>query len=213
MTTKRILVLGATGGTGRHIVLQALEQGHAVTVLVRDPRRLHLDSDRVRVVVGSADDEDAVASAACNQDVVISALGAGASLRSGGVIARTTPVILRAMERNGVRRLILMSAFGAGDTYQYVPLMARIMIRTLLRDLYADKNVAERALRRDGGATDWTLVYPVSLTNGARTGRYRSGKRLSLHGFPRISRADEATFMLAQIDDTTYVKKGVLVSS
>jgi putative NADH-flavin reductase len=215
MAVKRILVLGATGGTGQHVVSQALQQGHNVTVLVRHPERLSLDSDRLRVLVGSVtDDGHALDAATCDQDVVISTLGVGSGLKSGGLIARSAPAIVRAMQTAGVRRLIFTSAFGVGETYRDVPLVPRIAIRTLLKDLYADKQVGEDELRRLGSDIDWTLVYPVTLTNGPRTGHYRAGERLRLRGLPRIARADLADFMMRQVDDDrSYLKKGVLVSS
>ena len=144
------------------------------------------------------------------QDVVISALGVGKSLKSGGLIARSVPVIVRAMESQGVRRLIFTSAYGVGSTRRDVPLLPGTLMRLLLRDVYDDKDAGEEILRRSG--LDWTLVYPVTLTNGPATRRYRMGERLdALHGFPRISRADVADFILTQIEDTTYVKKGVLI--
>lgn len=214
MATKRILVLGATGGTGQHVVSQALQQGHSVSVLVRHPERLRIESDRLRVLVGSVtDDSHALDAAARDQDVVISALGVGNSLKSGGLIARSMPAIVRAMQTASVRRLIFTSAYGVGETYRDIPLVPRMAIRTLLKDLYADKQVGEDELRRLGGDIDWTLVYPVTLSNGPRTGHYRAGERLTLHGLPRISRADVADFILTQLDDTTYWRKGVLVSS
>jgi putative NADH-flavin reductase len=214
MTAKKILVLGGTGGTGRQVVSQALQHGHDITVLVRDPARLNLTSDQLRVVVGSViDDSPGLAAAVRDQDVVISALGVGNSLKSGGLIERSVPAIVRAMESHGVRRLIFTSAFGVGQTYRDVPLLPRIFIRTLLRDLYADKDRGEDELRRMGNGLDWTLVHPVSLTNGPRTGRYRVGERLALHGLPRISRADVADFLLTQVDDTSYLRKDVLVGS
>lgn len=214
MANKRILVLGATGGTGQHVVSQALQQGHSVSVLVRHPERLRIESDRLRVLVGSVtDDSHALDAAARDQDVVISALGVGNSLKSGGLIARSMPAIVRAMQTASVRRLIFTSAYGVGETYRDIPLVPRMAIRTLLKDLYADKQVGEDELRRLGGDIDWTLVYPVTLSNGPRTGHYRAGERLTLHGLPRISRADVADFILTQLDDTTYWRKGVLVSS
>jgi putative NADH-flavin reductase len=215
MATKRILVLGATGGTGQHVVSQGLQQGHSVTVLVRHPERLRLESDRLRVLVGSVtDDSHALHAAARDQDVVISALGVGSSLKSGGLIARSVPAIVRAMQTAGVRRLIFTSAYGVGETYRDLPLVPRMAIRTLLKDLYADKQVGEDELRRLGSDIEWTLVYPVTLTNGPRTGHYRAGERLTLHGLPRISRADVADFILSQMDDDrSFLRKGVLVSS
>ncbi len=210
MPGKKLLVLGASGGTGREVVRQALEQGHEVTALVRHPERLPA-AEGVRVIVGDVlRDRDALESAVRAQDAVISALGVGKSLRSGGLIARSTPAIVQVMQRLGVRRLIVTSAYGVGDTWRDVPAVPRFFIRTLLRDLYVDKAIGERPLRASG--LDWTLVYPVTLTNGPRTGRYRAGERLTLRGFPTISRADVADFLLTQVEDRRYIRKGVLVS-
>jgi putative NADH-flavin reductase len=115
------------------------------------------------------------------------------------------------MEVEGVRRLIFTSAYGVGITWRDVPPLGKVVITAFLRDLYADKAVGEAALQRS--ALDWTLVYPVQLTNGPRTGRYRFGERLALRGLPRVSRADVADFILKQIDDRTFIRKGVIVST
>ena len=98
-----------------------------------------------------------------------------------------------------------------GETRRQVPLGRRILIRLLLRHIYRDKELGEATLRASG--LDWTLVYPTGLIDGPATGRCLSGEQLSLSGFPRIARADVADFLLTQIDDTTYVRKGVLISS
>ena len=97
------------------------------------------------------------------------------------------------------------------DFTMHVPFVPRVLMSLLLRDIYLDKAAGEEILRRSG--LDWTLVYPVTLTNGPRAGRYRTGERLVLSGFPRISRADVADFLLKQIEDKTYLRKGVLVSA
>jgi uncharacterized protein YbjT (DUF2867 family) len=115
------------------------------------------------------------------------------------------------MDAHGVRRLIFTSAFGVGDTYRDVPMVPRIFIRVLLQDIYRDKALGEAALRASG--LDWTLVYPTGLVDGPAIGHCRAGERLSLRGFPRIARADVASFLLTQLDDQTYVRKGVLISS
>jgi putative NADH-flavin reductase len=211
MTTHKVLVLGATGGTGQQVVSQALQRGHRVTTLVRDPSRLSVTSERLRVLTGSVTDGAALAGAVRDQSAVISALGVGKSLKSGELIARAMPCILRAMESEGVSRLVFTSAFGVGATHRDVPLLPRIFIRLLLQDLYRDKEAGEELLRRSD--LDWTLVYPTGLVDGPATGRYRVGERLALRGFPRIRRADLADFLLSQIEDTTYVRKGVLISA
>ena len=211
-TARKVLVLGATGATGQQLIAQALEQGHTVTALVRDPRRLAITSDRLRVLTGNLLGDDlALTTAAHEQDVVISTLGVGKSFQSGGLIARSMPRIVRAMEEQGVHRLIVTSAFGVGATRRDVPLVPRIFIRLLLQDIYRDKEAGEATLQ--GSSLDWTVVYPAGLVDGPATGLYRAGERLPLRGFPRIARADVAGFLLAQIDDRTYVRKGVLVSS
>jgi putative NADH-flavin reductase len=212
MTTKRILVIGATGPTGRQVVSQALKQGHQVTAFVRDPKRMPISHDRLRLVTGDVTEQGpALNTAVAGQDAVISGLGVGLTFKSHDLIARSMPKIVAAMESQGVSRLVFTSAFGVGSTWIDVPPFARIMMRLLLRDVYADKAAGEEVLRRS--QLDWTLVYPVGLTHGRKTGRYRVGERLSLHGLPSISRADLGAFLLAEIDDPTYIRKGVLISS
>jgi putative NADH-flavin reductase len=212
MTSRKILVLGATGGTGRAIVSQALQQGHEVTALVRGPEQDAGLPAGVRVLRGPVtNDTEALDAAVRGQEVVISTLGVGKALRSGSLIAQSAPLIVRAMDRQGIRRLIFMSAYGVGVTWKDVPILPRVLMGLLFRDLYTDKEIGEEAIRRSD--LDWTLVYPVTLTNGARTGRYRVGERLRLRGFPTISRADIAEFMLTQVEDHRYLRKGVLISS
>jgi putative NADH-flavin reductase len=211
MISRKVLVLGATGGTGHQVVTQALQQGHTVTALVRDPGRLSVASDRLRVLTGSVTEDGSLPTAVRGQDVVISALGVGKSFKSNGLIAASVPRIVRAMKAEGVRRLVFTSAFGVGETFRDVPLVPRLFIRTLLRDVYRDKNAGESQLVDSG--LDWTLVYPTGLADRAATGRYRVGERLALRGFPSIPRGDVAAFLLAQIDDTTYLRKRVLITS
>jgi putative NADH-flavin reductase len=208
----KLLVLGATGGTGREVVNQALEQGHDVTAFVRDPGKMTSTHRRLRVVVGSVtDDEAAVAQVMRGQDVVISALGRRKSFRSSNLISRSMRTIVPAMEGLGVRRLIVVSACGVGDSARDAPLLPRLMYRLLLGDIFADKKAGEDYLRRS--ALDWTLVYPVALTDGPRTGKYRVGERLVLRGIlPRIARADVAHFILTQLASTAYRQKVAVIS-
>lgn len=211
MAANRVLVLGATGGTGLQVVSQALRRGCEVTAFVRNPQHLIIKSDQLHVCTGSLpDDGEALASAVHGQDAVISTLGVGKSLKSSGLIARSMPTIVTALESQGVRRLIFTSAYGVGDTRRDVPALPRILMRLLFRDLYSDKESGENQLRRS--SLDWTIVYPVTLTNGPATAPCRVGERLALKGFPTIPRANVAAFLLAQMYDATYVRKGVLIS-
>lgn len=207
----KLLVLGATGATGRQIVEQALERAHQVAAFVRDPGKLAIGNDRLRVITGSiSDDTRALTEAVRGQNAVISALGVGNSLKSSDLISHSMRAIVPAMESQGVRRLLFVSAFGVGETRRDVPLLPRIAQRLLLADVFADKEAGEDYLRRS--SLDWTLIHPAILTNGPRTAKYRVGERLELHGLPKISRADVADFVLSQIEDATYLRKGVLIS-
>jgi putative NADH-flavin reductase len=207
-----VLVLGATGATGREVVAQALEQGHLVTVLVRHTETFGSTSDSVRLLSGDvADGSSLLAEAIRGQDAVISALGVGKSFKSGGLIARSAPLIVRAMTSQGVSRLIFLSACGVGSTVEMVPFVPRIFMRTLLRDIFADKQAGEEQIVQSD--LNWTIVYPVMLTHGPRTGKYRIGDRLVLRGFPTVSRADVAHFLVRQLRDPENSRRGVLVSS
>ncbi|MGH9201059.1 MAG: NAD(P)-dependent oxidoreductase [Vicinamibacterales bacterium] len=206
-----ILVLGATGGVGRQVVSQALAESHNVTALVRDTRRITTVSDRLQVVQGDVTaDSPTLSDVVRGQDAVICALGVP-SLTPHRLIERSAPLIVRAMERHGVRRLIHTSAFGVGGTYADVPLLPRLFIRTLLRRVYGDKAKGEESIH--GSDLDWTIVYPAGLTDGPRTGRCRAGEHIALRGLPTISRADVAEFLLKQIADRTYVRKDILIAS
>jgi len=207
----KLVVFGATGGTGRLLVTQALQQGYEVVAFVRDPDKFTITDPRLRVVRGDVTrDSSAVTEAVREQDAVISALGRRNSFRSAGLISQSMRTIVPAMKRQGVRRLIVLSAFGVGESYHYAPLIPRTLFRLLLGDIFADKKAGEDYVRQS--SLDWTLVYPVLLTNGPRTGKYRVGERLDLHGVPKISRADVADFILTQLQDATYRHRTALIS-
>lgn len=210
MSQKKLLILGATGGTGQQLLTQALEAGHQVTVFARSPEKVAVRHDRLQLVAGTLTAGGAMfAEAVRGQDAVISALGRGMSLKSTGLIQQSVPAILAAMQTHAVRRLIFTSAIGVGDTIRYAPLFSRIVIRLLLSDIYADKAAGEELIQRS--SLDWTIVQPAQLTNGPLTRKYRVGERLELRGIPKIARADVAHFILSQLDDTAYVRKIALL--
>jgi putative NADH-flavin reductase len=207
----KILVFGATGATGKQVVTQAFSQGHTVTAFVRDPEALPMKDPRLRLVVGDTTrDRQAIAEAVRDQDFVVSALGRRKTLKSDDLMSQSMRLIVSAMENAGVHRLILMSAFGVGGSYLDSPLIPRIMYRFLLSDIFADKKAAEDRVRLS--RLDWTIVYPVLLTNGPLTGNYRVGQRLELKGIPKISRADVAHFMLAEAQARGFMRKVAAIS-
>jgi len=208
----RLFVLGATGPTGLQIVQQALAQGHQVTAFVRDPAKLPFTDKNLKVVTGALPgDARALEEALRGHDAVISSLGLHNALEAHHFSESNMRVLVPAMEKQGVRRLIIVSANGVGDTHRHSPLLPRIMYRLLLTDIFADKKAGEDIVRASG--LDWTIAYPTLLTNGPRTGNYRAAERLALKGLPKISRADVADFVLRQLDRPSFLKKGAVISS
>ena len=207
-----LLLLGATGQTGKQLLAQALDQGHSVTALVRSPEKLDVENERLDIRVGSVTDSGAVLQALEGQDAVLSALGARGlrELFAADLIIKSMEAIVPAMEGSGVRRLIFMSALGVGDSSREAPAVLRIVMGTALRRIAKDKAAGEEQLRESN--LDWTLVYPPSLTNGPRTGDYRVGEDLRVKATGKISRADVADFMLGQVKDATYVRTHAIIS-
>ena len=208
----KLFVLGATGPTGLQIVQQALAQGHEVTAFVRDAARLPFTDKNLKVVTGSLPgDARALEEALRGHHAVISSLGLHNALKAHHFSENNMRVLVPAMQKQGVRRLIVVSANGVGDTHRHSPLLPRIMYRLLLTDIFADKKAGEDIVR--ASSLDWTIAYPTLLTDGPRTGGYRAAERLELKGFPKISRADVADFVLRQLNDRGFLKKGAVISA
>jgi len=206
----KLAVFGATGPTGKELVSQALHRRYEVTVFARRPAAVAMH-EQLRVVAGDVvRDAGAVAEAVRGQDAVVSALGVRASFFPRGLMQRSLANIVPAMAAAGVRRFVLMSAFGVGDSRKDAPVGPRLMHNTLLACIFADKRAAEEALKRS--VLEWTIVYPVLLTNAPRSVRYRAAERLDLHGFPSISRADVADFMLRELVERRFVRRTVVLS-
>jgi putative NADH-flavin reductase len=115
------------------------------------------------------------------------------------------------MQKTNVKRLIVTSAFGVGESVQDAPVLMRVLYRLLMKQVFEDKAASEDQIRRTD--LDWTIVYPVMLTNGPRTESYRVGEKMALNGFATISRADVADFILKQLADTSFVRKAAVLTS
>jgi putative NADH-flavin reductase len=207
----RLLVCGSTGGTGRELLMQALDQDHSVTAYARDPAKIEdIQHSRLTVVRGDVLDAASVKRVVVGHEGILVAIGAGAirtSLREEG-----TRNIVEAMQSTGVQRLICQSSLGVGDSRPNLSLFTRyIIVGVFLRHAFADHERQEAVVRTS--SLDWTIVRPPHLKDGPRTGVYR-------HGFPTtdtrikgwISRADVADFMLKQLGDDTYLHQAPGVS-
>lgn len=207
----KLVIFGSTGGTGRQLVAQALEQGHTVTALARDPKKLTQQHERLQVVKGNVLDFAIVEQVLQEQDAVLCALGMPASnkdyLRASG-----TKNIIHAMEKVGIKQLICQSAFGCGDSQPLLPFHYKyIIIPLFLRHVYADHEMQEKYIK--ASQLDWVIVRPPELTDGKHTGRYWHGATTVNKSITyKISRADVADFMLKQLIDDTYLRKTPSVS-
>ncbi|MEU6094055.1 NAD(P)H-binding protein [Streptomyces sp. NPDC047079] len=208
----KLTVFGATGGIGQEIVRQALDAGHEVTAVVRDPARLTATGTNLTVFRADLSTPEALRPAVAGRDAVLSGLGAR-SRKDAGVAARLTRTVLGAVEAEEVRRLLVVSAAPVGPEPEGDGMLDRTLrglVSAVLKDVYADLREMEAELARS--ATDWTVVRPPRLQNKPLTGTYRT----VVGGFPRagrfIARADVAHAMLAMTDDPGTVKQGVGVA-
>ena len=206
----KLLIIGATGGLGRDLVRRAPERGHEATALTRDASRVLGRDEGLRVVEGDALDPESVHSAVQGQDAVVSALGTPNPRRPSTLLTKGTKNVVKAMERNGVKRLVCVTILDTGDSgRRHGSLFYRLFVLGFfVRPMLEDKERQEEAIRRSG--LDWTIVRPPRYTDEPEGGDYRmiadGGGRLG-----KIGRADLANFMLDQLDDYSYIRKAVVI--
>ncbi len=207
----KIAIFGATGGTGQALVKQALEKGHRVTVLVRNPEKVEIKHANLLIVKGDVLDAVSVEKAVAGHDAVLVALGVKPPSKAK-VVGPGTKNIIEAMKKHGIKRLIVESAMFMDDTVRKNSFLISLLTKTFMKGIYADKLVQEVAVRESG--LEWVIVRPVGLANGPKTEIYRFGEGLKLKGlFPMVSRADVADFMLKQLSSNTNLNKAVLVTN
>ncbi len=198
----RLAIFGATGGTGRRLVEQALARGHDVNVLVRRPETLPIRDPRLRIVRGDVLNPATVRSPVTDVDAVISTLGVGYRRGPTTVYSRGIVNIIDAMHEAGVKRLVCVSTTSiesAPGTPFGLRLLHRLVLQRILERPYSDIRVMERTIT--GSDLDWTIARAARLTNGPRRGTFHAeaghhaGRGLS------ISRADLAAYLLDCVED------------
>jgi|AraplaMF_Col_mLB_1032019.scaffolds.fasta_scaffold06889_6 putative NADH-flavin reductase len=208
----KLVVFGATGGTGRQIVLQALEHGHEVTAIVRNREAVSIDHERLEVIQGDVLSQSSFSPWISGKDAVLSALGVN-HRRPTTVYSEGTGNMLKAMQSSGVRRLVCLSSAGL-EIPSDTPLMQRIVIRLVIqkmyRHAYEDMSRMEKLVRRSG--IDWTVIRPPRLTDGAKTGTYRVAYNQPLSKARGISRGNLADYMIQSISDSASFQTIVDIS-
>lgn len=207
----KIVVFGASGGTGNKIIEQALSAGHIVTAFVRSPSKLNMQHQNLTAFQGDVMDADAVKEAIVGQDAVISALG---SVRPPvpGMMETAAKNIIAGMQAHGLRRIISTTGAGVRDPQDQPKMIDHIMkglLTLLARDVLADSAANVKLIQ--ASSLDWTIVRYPRLTDGTRTGKYRAGY-VGRDSGSQLSRADGADFVIRELTANEWIRKSPIVS-
>lgn len=204
----RILIVGASRGTGLETVRKALAAGHSVRALARSASTIPIEDEKLEKVTGDATDKTALLNALEGVDAVIVTLGAAPSasttISGTRLFSTATRALVDTMKETGVHRLVVVTGIGAGESRGHGGLLYDWVIFPLvLKRVYDDKDVQEQIIRQSG--LDWTIVRPGLLTNGPATGQYRALLDPSEWRADQISRADVADFLVTEVTERNYV--------
>lgn len=206
----KIVVLGASKGTGAEAVRAALGRGHDVTAFARSPERLVLEHPKLARLQGDFHVRESVDAAVRGQDAVIVTASA-ASLRAfkanPAYFSQGTGYAIDAMKVHGVRRLVVLSAFGVGESRKLAGfLMDKLVISLLLRAPFEDHERQEKQVRESD--LDWVIARPTRLTGGPARKRYVAKAELGRVPWT-ISRADVADFLVTAAEADTWLRQAV----
>jgi putative NADH-flavin reductase len=207
----KLLVVGATGGTGRLIVGEALTRGYDVAALVRSPEKATILKGAT-LIAGDARDETTMREALTGRNAVISALGTPASpFRQVTLLSTATRALISAMKFAHVSRLVCITGIGAGDSAGHGGFFFdNLIFPLLLRNVYADKDRQEAIVRNSG--LDWILVRPSILNDKPSRDTVRALEDLSgFHG-GTIARQDVAKFVVDQLAVDTWLRRSPLIT-
>ncbi|XP_034727604.1 flavin reductase (NADPH)-like isoform X1 [Etheostoma cragini] len=211
----KIAVLGATGQTGQYLVNQALQQGHTVTAIVRNPGKLSLHHDNLKMVEADIFSADSLKTHFKGQDVIMSCLGFPVSFFSA-VTGYTLSMnsVISAMRESGVNRIITMSSWftepnSGGQTPYFIRFLLLPMIRGVLNNMHEMEKLLEKS-----EDINWTVVRPPGLKNlpaSAQEFLTHEGYFVPNSGGNSMGRGDVARFMLSLLNSNAWVKKGVAI--
>lgn len=208
----KLTIFGATGRTGQHLLRKALEAGHQVTVLVRDPAKVTEKSERLAVVQGSLKDSACLEQVIAGADAVISTLGPSSN-QPVLEISQGMQGIIVAMKKAGVKRLVISAGAGVGDPGDAPGLFNKLMnvlLKAAAKNVYEDMLKTVELVRASG--LDWTVVRVPMLTGDPGAGQVKVGMVGKGMG-SRISRADMAEFMLRLAGSQEYIRKAPAISN
>jgi putative NADH-flavin reductase len=202
----KITVIGASRGIGRKVVDYALDRGHEVCAVARSADKMDIASDVFEAIAGDAKDPEPLARGVEGADAVIMTLGLPRDFRAlqpTTLFSSVTQALIPAMHDAGVRRLLAVTGFGAGDSHAKLSTPEKITMKAILGRAYADKDLQEELIRASG--LDWTIARPGILTDNAMTGRYQVLVTPETWRQGMISRADVAHFLVHAAEDGSHL--------
>jgi putative NADH-flavin reductase len=202
----KIVVFGATGGTGKQIVECALAAGHEVIAVARKPEAVITDHEKLRVAKGDVLDPESVAAAVAGADAVLSAIGPADNKHPGTLISDGIKNIVAACTAARVPRFVFESGLMVGDG-RGLSLISKIGVsiyRRLNKELCADKRIAEATIQ--ASSLDWVIVRPVALDDSPARGNYKTGTDIRLNAAAKMSHADVADFMVKAASDAKLAR-------
>ncbi len=208
----KVALFGATGRTGRQFLDQALQAGHEVTAIVRDPTNLP-EHAHLSVVVADVMDPDAIGEHIAGQDAVVNAIGPRQPTKPTTVQTDSTASIIGAMHHDGTKRLVVVSNSGILETGDgpVTRYLAKPILRRVFQHTWGDMRRMEALVRASD--LDWTILRPPMLTDGRRTGAYRTADERAVRGGIRLSRADLADGILRALADPAFISRAIALAN
>ncbi len=207
----KIAIIGASRGIGKQLLELALQEGHLVTALVRNPDKLQITHDNLHILKGDILNASGVADAVAGQDGICVCIGTPPTRKTVTVFSEGIRKVLAAIGDNTEQKLIVITGIGAGDSKGHGGfLYDRLANPLLLSEIYKDKDRQESLIKES--RSNWLIVRPGFLTNRPRTGKYRVIDDLAGVTAGKISRADVADFMLKQLTEPTHFGKTPLLT-
>lgn len=207
----KLLLIGASQGVGFELLQQALQAGHDVTLIARNPDHLEINHERLNVVKGDILNKSVIEQTVNGQDVVCITIGIKPTRKPVSVYSEGTKTVIEAMKKTSCHRLLCVTGIGAGDSRGHGGFFYdKIINPLLLKTGYEDKDRQEAIVRQSD--LDWEIIRPGFLTNGPHTGNYRVLTNLIGVKAGNISRADVADFMLREAAKMQYGKQTPLLT-
>ncbi len=216
---KKVLILGATGRTGIHVVNYAISKGYEVVAFVRKPENYKYSHAKLTVVEGDTENSTDVAKAVSMVDAVISVINNPRASESPWakvlgqpfMVSDSMKNVVKSMKDLGKKRILVMSTFGAGDSFNDLPWLVRLLVKYSNMKVAFDDHTAQENVLKESDL-DWTVVRCVQLSNEENLGKLI----VSFNNTPKpaglISRKHAGLFLVEQLESSKYIHRLPVIS-